>query len=298
MRLNILKLLVCLCFISFLVCHERIHQFESDAGIKKNQSEIHTSRSNFKPERPNHQIYTSSYKYIPEGKSQFYESNLESKSQNLKSHFKDESGNYGNNQYMQDGRDFKSVSRSEEYENGRHKMHKKGVLKSAKGIFLAIMFVAFIIVFLIGLVYVGVKIVNKFLKWNEQRRLDRELKRKIGINQMKCCNCNCSNRPNEPQNTGNTTSNFTDENIITSNRANLNNFTTNIDSQDYEIINLNSNSIRELNNIRPEISYPKFVQVNSTYSDFNNRPVNKLNISSHPAAEHKGSQQINLPFLK
>jgi hypothetical protein len=53
------------------------------------------------------------------------------------------------------------------------------------------MFVAFIIVLLIGLVYVGVKIVNKFLKWNEQRRLDRELKRKIGINQMKCCNCNC-----------------------------------------------------------------------------------------------------------
>ena len=61
---------------------------------------------------------------------------------------------------MQDGRDFKSVSRSEEYENGRHKMHKKGVLKSAKGIFLAIMFVAFIIVFLIGflngfLAYIG-----------------------------------------------------------------------------------------------------------------------------------------------
>jgi hypothetical protein len=344
MRHAILKLLVCICYISLFFCHGGRINSESQERDQKNQRDSHRPRSGFRPEGENgfmsprsfrpqmenglmhnngrkeenfnqlkeseirpdmitgkgHKNHESRFQHKarsgrrPEGRSGF-------RPQNVKSHFKDESRFSHTKDYTRDGRDFKSASRSEEFQSSRHRRHRKGVLKSAKRIFLAIMFVSFVIVLLIGLVYVGVKFVNKFLRWYEKRRLNREQRRMRRINHVNSCHCNCASHsqgPHSPGNYHNTSTSIAQPIVNNSSMESVNNVNSLNNHQDYEIVNVNSNSSREINNIRPEVTYPKLDQVNSTHNDFYRRPINNSNHSSRPAAENKNAPQINMPLLK
>jgi hypothetical protein len=292
MNKAILYFILCICFINLFFCHGGKNISESRESI---QSVSDNPRSGFEHKGENGHL-------SPNG----FRPNLENDSMNHLEENEirpDRSGKktqvgfgYETKTNLIEDKEFKDVSNEFEH---RHREHGKGI----KRIFLEIILVIFIIALIVGSVYVGVIIVNKILRWNEKRRLEREQKRITRVHAVNTCHCNFTPHPHYPQgpqNPGNNhnTSNSTVQPILPQSTDAVNNLNTCNNHQDYEVVNVNSNSNREINQMIPEVTYPKLDQVNSCHNVFSGRLTGNSNKSSRPAAEFMNAPQLNVPLLK
>jgi len=287
MKHSILKILVCICIISIFVCDGRRNHNRREENNENDQIEKDARQDN--PIRK-----------------------FEVANNDPKLHQMEQPGNRGSylREEIRGGRPRghhlpKEHVRKEHRDRGRkghrgHKWrrgHKRGVFEMAKKIFLGIILFASMIVFLLGLIFVGVKIVKRLLRCKERRRLRKEQRRMMRQSQARHCQCNCINNPGALNNTLNNQSTALPM-VSQPSLEYVNNSNSINHAQDYELLNVNSdiNSRREINNMRPEITYPKLDQVNSCHNDFY-RHVRNSNHSSRPAAEHLISKN-NTPSEK
>jgi hypothetical protein len=201
--------------------------------------------------------------------------------------------------------DFSAESRHEE-ERSRHKKHHKGVLKKVGKIFTFIMILAFIILFIIGVVYGGVKVFNRIMRLRRERRCERGLTRGRQAHlpeiHWQCSSHHCHGQgqaavnpnPNINENSNNQISAAL-TNLPPRNPNCVNNINNVNSINDYELLN-NSTTNREVSELRPEFHYPKLDQVTSTaHCDFQRRSTSNSNTRGQ---EFNEAPQIKNPLLK